>query len=297
MVTLDVPANRQGGERQKGHHMRSHDAVDTDNWRRGPRLLAAAAGLCGLIIATSALSADWGATLDYQRRGSHREGLQRDPRTGDALRLISAVADVLPRETYRDWPSTLRVRFYLPEGQQQPDLRIRQITSPLGYYALDSVERQAWKANAVNDFQWSASVMASVYDLQYPQSASAVSREDWLAQLGVIVHLEPPRAGQTETVAPATLYHSSAPLDTAAYAFSFRTNAAATVKAVVLGAADRQVYTRPPLRVDAGSPYTLRWAPPAAEGEGWHSVVVDAAFESGRTQQQVVRFYHRRSLK
>lgn len=261
------------------------------------RMPAPAAALCAFLLVTIPLSADWGATLDYQRRGSHREGLQRDPRTGDALRLISAVADVVPRETFREWPSNLRVRFYLPDGTQQPDLRIRQITSPLGYYALDSVERHPWKSGSVNEFQWSAGVMASVYDLQYPQSSSAVSREDWLAQLGVIVHLEPPRAGQTETVAPATLYHSAAPLTTQAYAFSFRTNAAAMITAEVVGPGSRQVYTRPSLRVDGGSPYTLRWAPPAPADEGWYSVVVDAAFESGRTQQQVVRFYHRRSLK
>lgn len=301
---------------------------------RRPAGLPAFPGLATLVLLTFVLGANhdaelgsqspsrgWGASLDYQTRGDHSEGMTLDPRNDDALRLISAIADVTPRETYSSWPKGLRLRFYLP-GQHQPDLRIRQFKSTLGYYALDRLVARSWRSGSINEFEWPIDVIAGVYELQYPPGAGAVSREDWMAQLGITVYLDenkaettgttgngrqpdptgkapqgelPPRIEPVQIVAPATIYHSTRPLNTDAYVFSFRTTGAADIKAEVLDAARRPVFSRTPSRVEAGSPYSVRWKPAASQPEGWYSLSVDAAFVEGkRTQQQVVRFYHHR---
>jgi hypothetical protein len=251
--------------------------------------------------AMSAQQPNWSAELRHQRRGTHSEGLETDFKTNAAIRLISAIADVKPREAYTQWPGSLRVRFYLPKAVNGPatlvpDVRIRQTVSPRGYYALDSVQKQTWVIGDFNEYLWPSDTMARVFDYQYPPGSAAVSRDKWIADLGVVVRLSPNRpAQQSERVAPALLYHENKPSDVVAYQFSFRTTAPADVTSAIQYG-QSEVFTQPARSVDGGSAFTVRWAPATTHEEGWYALTVDAEFQAGYTQAQVVEFYHKRSF-
>lgn len=264
--------------------------------------VVAAAFCLFVLLATTPVFVQYPSTLAYMPRGGRSEGLAADPKSADAIVLISAVADLKQRETYDGWPSALRMRFYLPKEEPKPRVNVRQIRSPKGYYVLDNVAPPtppgSWVPAAVNEFRWPPiDVMAKVYDFQYPAGGGAlVSRSDWIAGLGVVVGLGDAGAAagsQSVAVAPAALFHSNQPLDVSGYRFTFRTNAPAVVTGGILSAANKPIL--PGLRYDAiaGSPFTVFW-PSDAAPEGWYKLVLNVSF-AGRPQV-VVRFYHKDSL-
>ena len=270
---------------------------------RAPSCRVFAAAFClFVLLATTRVFVQYPPTLTYMPRGDRSEGLAADPKSADAIVLISALADLKQRVTYDEWPSALRMRFYLPKEEPKPRVNVRQIRSPKGYYVLDNVAPPsppgAWVPAAVNEFRWPPSdVMAKIYDFQYPASSGAlVSKGDWIAGLGVVVGLGDTGAAtgsQNVAVAPAALYHSNQPLNVSGYRFTFRTNAPAVVTGGILSVANKAVL--PGLRYDAiaGSPFTVFW-PISAEPEGWYKLVLNVSF-AGRPQV-VVRFYHKDSL-
>ena len=276
----------------------SHDACGLP--RRAGRLAVVAIAVAAATAA--AQQQTWNSELGYQKRGSHREGLENDFKTNAAIRLISAVADVQPREAYTRWPPSLRLRFYLPHAEKGssdlvPDVRIRQTLSPRGYYALDSIEQQTWMGGGFNEYQWPSDTIVKVFDYQYPGGGAMVTRDKWIADLGVVVWLSTKQAGrrQSERVAPAALYHAIRPSDVVAYQFTFRTTAPAEVTSA-FHAGQSEVFVPPARSVDGGSLFTIRWTPAATLAERWYSLTVDATFQGGYTQAQSVEFYHKRSF-
>ena len=242
-------------------------------------------------------------TLMYQLRDKKwSEGLQAEPKSAEALALVSAIADVQSRETYLQWPNSFQLRFFLPRAEQDAGVTIRQITSPRGYYRLDNVTPPApWKPGSVNDYQWPSTVIAGVYEFQVPErDRTTFTRDDWMADLGVVVSVgdAAATAGRQElTVSPAALFHSTAPRDITAYLFTWRSNAPAGITYSILSSTNARVFTGPARTADANSPFTIRW-PVAGQAEGWYRLVIDASFTNadGRSQQWIMRFYHRPSL-
>jgi len=229
---------------------------------------------------------------------SRQEGLAAEPKSADAIVLVSALADVTGPEILGDWPPQFHLRFFLPAGEPSPDIRIRQLRSLTGYYMMDSVAPpKPWAPGVVNEFAWTRDVVADVYNFQVPpERRKDVTKGDWLAGLGLVVSLGtagPTASLQRFTVAPAVLTSSNRPLAVVNYLFSFRTNAAAKVTGAILSSSDRVVYTTPPYQATSGSPFTVRW-PAGDRPEGWYRLVLDVSFEG--QPQVVVRFYHRRSL-
>jgi hypothetical protein len=140
-----------------------------------------------------------------------------------------------------------------------------------------------------------------VYDFQVPErDRTTFTKDDWIADLGVVVALgdAPAAAGRQEmTVSPAALFHATAPLDVAAYQFTWKSNAPAEIAYSILSSSNARVFAGPARTADANSPFTIRW-PVAGRPEGWYRLVIDASFTNaeGRSQQWIVRFYHRPSL-
>ena len=257
-----------------------------------------------VLAAAAVVHGQYPATLIYQARGDRSEGLVAEPKSADAVILVSALADVKPHETYDQWPKALRLRFYLPKDQRNAHVAVRQIPSPRGYYTLDNVETpKPWVAASVNEFQWPADVIARVYDFQIPANRrTTVTKDDWMTDLGVVVTLgDDKRApfSQNVAVAPAALFSSSQPLEVVAYQFTFRANAPADVTDSIVSSSNSRVFSDAPRTAIANSPFTVRW-PVGCQPEGWYQLVMDASFKSAPTrpsQQWVVRFYHKPSLK
>ncbi len=124
----------------------------------------------------------------------------------------------------------------------------------------------------------------------------AVTKDDWLAGLGVVVGLGDEGAPATRSsmvVAPATFHHSDQPLDVSGYLFTFRTNASAIVTGSVLSAANTEVLSGMRYETSPGSPFTVKWSV-ANQPEGWYRLVLNASLAG--QPQIVVRFFHTRSL-
>jgi hypothetical protein len=251
-----------------------------------------------LLALAAPLLAQYPPTLMYMSRGDRSEGLAAEPKSADAIVLISAVADAKQRPSYGDWPASLRLRFYLPRDERRAQVKVRQLRALTGYDVLDSVApRSPWLAGVVNEFPWPTDVIARVYDFQVPTSRrEAVTKDDWLAGLGVVVGLgdaDAPAVRQSLSVAPAALHHSNQTVDVSGYLFTFRTNAPASVTGSVLSAANVDVLSG--LRYDAtsGSPFTVKWSA-GDQPEGWYRLVLNASLAG--QPQIVVRFYHKRLL-
>jgi hypothetical protein len=255
-----------------------------------------------LIVTVNVGAQRYPPTLTYTSRGSHSEGLTGEPRTADAaLALISAMAIAKPTEEYAQWPKTLRLRFFLPKGEERASVAVRQIPAPNGYYRLDNVKPPSpWIPSSLNEFEWPADVMARVYDFQAPSQAG-LTREHWIAQLGVVVALgtvDAASARQQITVAPAALFHAHQPLEVSAYQFTFRSTVSAELTEAVLSESSKRASSFAPRSVDANSPFTTRWLA-GDQPEGWYRLTLDASFKgasAGLSQQWIVRFYHRPSL-
>ena len=259
--------------------------------------------LTALLSITPVLAQYNPATLAYMLRGDRREGLVSEHRSAEDVRLLSAIAEVKGRESYTDWPESLRVRFFLPKNQTAAHVTVRQIPAPKGYYLLGDVKPpKPWSAAAVNEFRWTADVIAKVYEYQVPAGRRAMfTKEDWMTDLGVVVALGDAQevfVRQKIEVAPAALFHSGQPLDVVAYQFTFRTNAPAEVSDAFVSASNLRVSSTRVRTATAGRPFTIRW-PVSGQPEGWYQLSLDIAFggqADGRSQQRVVRFYHKPSL-
>jgi hypothetical protein len=265
---------------------------------RRPNLTIVTVAFTTVVLAAAALSAQYyPPTLMYMARGDWKEGLEAEPKSADAIVLLSAIADVRPADTYVKWPELLRVRYFLPKGESRPQMTVRQMRSLIGYYKLDSVDPKkiAPVSGAVNEFTWPSSVVSRVYDFQVAKSGSAVTRQNWVAGLGVLVTLGDtgPIGRQTLTVAPAALHYSTQPLEVVSYLLTFRTNAPAQVTGVIQDASKHNVLSDLRYDVTSGSPFTVRWAV-GMQPEGWYTLLLDASLKG--QPQIVVRFYHRRSL-
>jgi hypothetical protein len=256
-----------------------------------------------LVSSSTALAQYQPATLAYMSRGDRSEGLVTEQKSAEDIRLLSALVDVKRRETYNEWPAALRLRFYLPNQQSAAHVTLRQIPSPKGYYMLGNLTPpKPWTAASINEYRWPTTVISRVYEYQVPTARrTEFTKEDWMADLGVVVTLgeaEDAAVRQKVDVAPAALFHSDQPLEVAAYQFTFRTNAPATVTDSILSGANERVISNPDRAVTAGRPFTVRW-PVSGQAEGWYQLTLDVRFTGGtdgKSQQRVVRFYHRRSL-
>jgi hypothetical protein len=260
------------------------------------RALAIAALL--LFAAVAAWAQQYPATLTYTGRGTYSEGLTGEPKTADAsLALVSAMAVVKPVEEYPQWPKILRLRFFLPKGEDRVNVAVRQIPAPKGFYRLDNVKPvKPWVTSSVNDFEWSADIAAKVFSFQ---SQVGKTPAQWLAELGIVVNLRAPgEARQEMTVSPAALFHSSQPTDVGAYLFTFRPSASAEVKETFLSEATKRETPLNPRPVDGNSTFTTKWIS-SDQPEGWYRLALDVSFKSAPAspvQQWVVRFYHKPTL-
>jgi hypothetical protein len=264
------------------------------------RVLRAALLLVLAVAGARTFAQDYPVTLRYLPRvePGRQEGLAGEPKSADAIVLVSALADVTPVENLADWPSQFRLRFFLPAGESAPDISIRQLRSLTGYYMMDTVAPpKPWTPGVVNEFAWARDVVADVYNFQVPLGRQKeITKRNWLAGLGLVVSLGttgPTANLQRVTVAPAVLTSATGPLNVVNYLFSFRTNAEATITGTILSSSDRPVYTSPRYPATSGSPFTVRW-PAANQPEGWYRLVLDASLAG--QPQLVVRFYHKRSL-
>ncbi len=259
--------------------------------RRTSVVLAIAAGV------SQAVFAQYPGTLMYAPRGNRSEGLAAQPRSADAIALVSALADVTPRETVSTWPENLRLRFYYPPQELAPVIRIRQLRSPTGYYVMDGVKPSTpWVAAATNGFAWPSRLAAQVYDYQFGAAPDTTTRSDWLTGLGVVVTLGSTGAAgslQKLTVAPAVLDHTTRPLAVSSYLFSFRTNAPVLVTGAIVDASNHEVLSGLKYSAVSGSPFTVRW-PVRGASEGWYQLLLDVGFAG--QPQVIVRFFHKRSL-
>jgi hypothetical protein len=250
-----------------------------------------------IVLAATAVFAQYPPSLSYMSRGDWKEGLEAEPKSADAIVLLSVIADVKPTETYVKWPERFRVRYYLPKEESRAQMTVRQIRSLSGYYKLDNVDPKkiAPVAGTVNEFTWPSNVISRIYDYQIAKNSTTLTRDNWMAGLGVLVSLGDarPAGRQTLTVAPAALHHSNGPLQVVNYLLTFRTNAPAQVTGVIQDADKQTVLSGLRYDVTAGSPFTVRW-PVGAQPEGWYTLLLDASLKG--QPQMVVRFYHRRSL-
>lgn len=261
------------------------------------RILGTTLGLFVLVAGASVL-AQYPSTLMYMSRGDRSEGLAAEPKSASAMALISALADVKPRETFNEWPEGLRLRFYFPKGESPPSIRVRQLRSLAGYYVLDNVTPpKPWAPGAVNEFPWKPDIIAKIYDYQVGAAKRPeIGKADWFAGLGVVVSLgraAAPGDRQSLVIAPAAVHYSDQPLEVLNYLFTFRTNAAAKVSGDILNSANDRVFSALEYQVTAGSPFTVKW-PITNQPDGWYRLVLDASL-AGQLQM-VVRFYHKRSL-
>lgn len=253
-------------------------------------LAIAAAASC---VAAVALAQTYPLSLVYRARDGRSEGLVSEPRSANALYLVSATADRSPRENLVDWPPALRLRFYYPRGvSRPPSIRIWQLRSLSGYYRLDGPASSSWMPGAFNDFSWTKAIIAGIYDYQVPAGRRQdVSRSDWLSELGVIVDLG--STGQEKlVVAPAAFDHGGAST-VAAYLFTFRTLAAASVTGTIRDAAGRAVLSNLAYRVNDAGPFTVRWPVVPGTAEGWYTLQLNASLP-GEPQVEL-RFYHPRT--
>lgn len=267
----------------------------------GRALVVGAVIVC--LSAPLVLAQQYPATLAFMSRGDRREGLVTEPKSAEDVRLLSAVAEVKARDTYTEWPGALRMRFFLPRNHTTAQVTIRQIPAPRGYYLLADVKpAKPWSPAAVNEFRWPTDVIAKVYEYQIPPARrTTFTKDDWMTELGVVVALGPAEdvsVRQKIEVAPAALHHTDQPFDVIAYQFTFRTNAPADVSDSIISSANARVTSIRLRTVTAGRPFTVRW-PVSGQPEGWYQLSLDLAFEGAageRSQQRVVRFYHKPSL-
>ena len=244
-------------------------------------------------------------TLVHQSWGNRSEGLLSQlVAGGDAIALVSALASRDAPATFVEWPETLRLRFYLPPGETDADVSVRQLVSQRGFYALNQVTPlEPWKPETINEFRWSpGDVLARVYDWQQRDSV-LLGRDVWLSRLGVVVDLGGPGQGAVNRiVAPAALRSTDDGGEVSSYRFTFRTSAAARAAGGVYAAGnlDRPVFEVAERDAAAGSPFTVRW-PPEQHPQGWYRLVlnvcfgVDCALGDGAAPtptQVTVRFYH-----
>lgn len=230
--------------------------------------------------------------------GRYREGLVLEPRSDQAIALVSALVTLKQPETFDDWPKSLRLRFFVPPDQPGPSIRIRQFRSYNGYYVLEEVKPvQSWKPGAVNEFSWPSDVMSRAYEWQSKWAGSALgTRAQWVRDLAIVVRLGadgPVISGERNVVAPAALYSSDIPAEVAAYRFAFTTNAPVTVKASIAPDGGAKALMQESYDAVPGGLSNVVWAA-AAHQAGWYTLRLDASFPGH--PQMVVRFYHRRSL-
>ena len=253
-----------------------------------------ASSLCVLAAGSLVFAQLYPPELLYGPRGNRSEGLAAEPKSADAIVLISALADVNSRDALAEWPAELHLRFYLPRDAGQPSIRVRQLRSLTGYYKLDNVTpTRPWAAGGVNDFSWTKNVLARVYDYQVPATRrTEITKSDWLSDLGVVVTLGSTAPGnlQNLTVAPSALDQSNRPFAVSSYWFTLRTNAPATVTGAIFSAANKEVFSGLKYEATPGSPFTIKWLP-KGQAEGWYRLMLDASL-AGKPQL-LVRFYHK----
>jgi hypothetical protein len=240
--------------------------------------------LLGVLLLLAALPslAQFDPALQYQNRGNRHEGLKTRTVSGYDIELLSAFVDW--HEPSPTWPQTLHLKFYLPEAEPV-FVTVRQPRPKTTYYWLDKVMPPApWRAGAFNEFAWPTDTVLRNLPLAV------------LDDLGVVVRLRQENPSREETIAPAALFHTQPPAAANGYRFTFKTNGAAHVTAVIYRN-NQPVYQRPQNQEKAGSPFTISWD---AQGrpEGEYRLKLSGYFDNDNTPlAKEILFYHRAAWK
>jgi len=243
-----------------------------------------------LLLCATLPAAAQSQDLTYMRRngGAFREGIRPTPSTGPLLTLIAAMIDY--SEPDQGLPRQFRAGFYLPNGQDAPDLTIREVTAPRYNYWLGELNRQ-WQPGSMNEFAW--------------ETDTVVRKLNWddalkLSDLGAAVRLgRTALASAREDVVPVALYSGGPPTSADAYRFVFLSNQSMRIQYDVLSEAGQGQLqgALPTLNVMAGSPQAIRWKMSGQQPDGWYLLRINGyATSNNERLSHTVRFYHARRL-
>jgi hypothetical protein len=221
--------------------------------------------------------------VEYQNRGDRYEGVRPRPVSNYDIELISALVDY--REPAASLPSTLRVRFFLP-NEMDVHVVVRELEFRQ-YYWLDRVQaRPPWRRGFGNEFAWPTDAVLR----KLPQAVS-------LAELGVVARLGRPEPSADERVAPVILYHTQPPRAVTAYLLAFKTSTdSRLVYRVFREGESTPLLSGDPLRPRGGRPFAIQWDATKAMAGAYRIALEGFTLETNQRLQQTVRFTHEPTL-
>jgi hypothetical protein len=224
--------------------------------------------------------------LQYQRRGDRYEGVKPKPVSGYDIELLSVLADYQETIVERQFPKTVKLRFYL-DKEQPVFMTVRELDYRT-YYWLDKVQpRKSWVKGWGNEFAWPA-------DPVLKQLIPPVRLYD----LGALSRLGTETASSIERVAPAILYASDPPSRVDGYLFTLKTGEDARLMGSVIREDNNAVvYPIPPYRqIRAGRPFTIPWKAKGAASGAYRVEISGFSLSTNQSISTEIRFYHQPSL-
>jgi hypothetical protein len=217
--------------------------------------------------------------LEYQNRGDYFEGIRPKPVSGYAIEVLSALVDY--KEPATRLPDQLRVRFYL-DKEADVHLVVREQDYKL-FYWLDKVKPpHSWRGGSYNEFAWPTKNVLQRLDQNID-----------MYKLGVLIRVGHPTPARVERLAPAVLYHSTAPASIPGYLFTMKTNGDARLScSVYLKGKSEPLSTETFTRTLGGLPFTVRWDARGA-GDGDYTLVCRGFFlDTNQGLEQTISFHH-----
>jgi hypothetical protein len=233
-----------------------------------------------ILILIPLLGARIQSELRYQDRGDRYEGIKGSP-VSDRVELISAMVDY--NERINQLPDYFKLNFYL--GQQTSVfIRVREIDNRHNYW-MDKL-RPGWHQGFSNEFRWpTQEVIKPLGDIQ-------------LSDLGAVAQLDNDDPSLDMRVAPVILYSSQPPRNIGGYIFTFKIGRKADVTCSFSKDEDNSpILSTQSFEMPGQRPRTISWSTSNVK-EGWYRLKINVVYSNnGQEVNQIIRFYHRPSLR
>ncbi len=220
--------------------------------------------------------------LQYQRRGDRYEGIKPKPVSGYDIELISALVDYQEPTKTEEFPSQVKLRFYLPQHDQSAHLTVRELDYR-AYYWLDNVDPpEPWKPGFQNVFAWPAGPVLK-------QLTPALD----LYELGALIRLDTATSSTVEQVAPVVLYHTNPPSQINGYRFTLKTGEDTRLLAkIVQQATGHNMTVQKFRRKRAGRPFTIQWDAVDAPSGPYALKITGFSLSTNQSITKEIHFFH-----
>ncbi len=226
--------------------------------------------------------------LEYQSRGSYKEGIRAKPVSGNDIELISVLVDYQEPIPSKSFPKRLKVQFYLEKEMDKSEvaMTVRELDYRV-YYWLDSVKpKTPWGKGFQNVFTWPTDRVLN----QLPQKMD-------MYELGALVRVNEPTVLLSERVAPAVLYHTQPPEHIEGYLFTLKTAEDSRLTfAVIQEETGKKVWTKTFRRKRAGRPFTIPWNAGEAAVGFYRAEISGFSLFTNDEISKNIRWFHQPSL-